>query len=499
MPVRGATNPPLPQVIQGGMGVGISAWPLARAVCQTGQLGVVSGTALDIVCARRLQDGDPDGSVRSALAQFPDQAIARWIVDTYFVEGGIAVGQAYRPVPRYTLAPARRLLELNVAANFVEVYLAKLGHDRPVGINYLRKVELPLPSALYGAMLAGVDYILIGAGSPAEVPELVRRLSRHEDVELDVRVMGARSSDGVGPCRFSPKAVIAQPAAPLTVPRVVAIVASSDLAVALAENPQTRPDGFVIEGPSAGGHNAPPRGPRELDERGQPVYGIRDAVDPVAVAALGVPFWLAGSYAAPGRLREALAVGASGVQVGTAFAFCDESGFTEATKRAVRSRVADGSLTVRADWRVSPTGFPFHVAELEGTLDDPAVAAARVPVCDLGFLRSPYLTPDGAVGFRCPAEPPAQYLRKGGKEANIEGRRCVCNALLAAAGFPQRRPGGATEPPIVTAGHDLAPVAAIARRAGRADGGYSAEDVVAHLLAGHASVPSRHSMAVVPS
>ena len=46
----------LPQIIQGGMGVGISNWQLAQAVSRRGQLGVVSGTALDQMLARRLQD-----------------------------------------------------------------------------------------------------------------------------------------------------------------------------------------------------------------------------------------------------------------------------------------------------------------------------------------------------------------------------------------------------------------------------------------------------------
>ena len=46
----------IPPIIQGGMGVGISDWRLARAVSLRGQLGVVSGTALDTVMVRRLQD-----------------------------------------------------------------------------------------------------------------------------------------------------------------------------------------------------------------------------------------------------------------------------------------------------------------------------------------------------------------------------------------------------------------------------------------------------------
>lgn len=44
-----------PIIIQDGMGIGVSAWTLARAVSRLGQLGVVSGTALEAVLARRLQ------------------------------------------------------------------------------------------------------------------------------------------------------------------------------------------------------------------------------------------------------------------------------------------------------------------------------------------------------------------------------------------------------------------------------------------------------------
>ena len=79
-----------PLVIQGGMGVGVSAWQLARAVSRTGQMGVVSGTALDTVLARRLQLGDLDGHMRRAMAAFPVPEIAQRVLDRYFIEGGKA-------------------------------------------------------------------------------------------------------------------------------------------------------------------------------------------------------------------------------------------------------------------------------------------------------------------------------------------------------------------------------------------------------------------------
>jgi len=480
-----ATAPP--QVIQGGMGVAVSDWRLARAVSLTGQLGVVSGTALEVLCTRRLQSGDPGGDVRRALAAFPVPEVAAWIIDSYFVDGGIAPEALYRQVPRHTISSSRRLLELTAAANFVEVYLAKEGHEGVVGINYLRKIELPLPSALYGAILAGVDYVLVGAGSPAEIPPMARALARHEETAFSVRVQGARSSDRVGDLTFSPAQVMPSPSGPLPVPRVLAIVASTDLARALAENPESRPDGFVVEGPSAGGHNAPPRGPRKVDELGQPVYDERDAVDLVPLLALGLPVWLAGSYGTPERYRDARAQGAAGVQVGTAFAYCDESGFDPEIKAQVRTAVKDGTLQVRADWRASPTGFPFRVAELPGTLTEPEVVQARQPVCDLGVLRSTFVNSDGGVDYRCPAEPTKAYLRKGGREANTEGRVCLCNALFASAGFPQRRPHGVVEPPLVTSGEDMAAVAALLAAHGNGNGngvpaGYTARDVIDYLL-----------------
>ena len=46
------------------MGVAVSNWRLANAVSRAGQLGVISGTGMDTVLVRRLQDGDPGGHMR---------------------------------------------------------------------------------------------------------------------------------------------------------------------------------------------------------------------------------------------------------------------------------------------------------------------------------------------------------------------------------------------------------------------------------------------------
>lgn len=310
----------LPRIIQGGMGVAISGWPLANAVARRRGLGVVSGTALELVMTRRLQLGDEGGHVRRALEHFPFGDAAERILDGYFVSGGKDRRRPFRNVRTFTVDPDLSLQELTVAANFVEVFLAKEGHEGPVGINYLRKIELPIPFSVYGAMLAGVDYVIVGAGNPKEMPGLITRLARHQRVSLLLRVQGLTSADPDIEVVFDPADLHGGTPPAVSRPAFLGIVASVDLAAGLASAPEP-PDGFIVEGPSAGGHNAPPRGPRRIDELGQPIYDERDDVDFAQMRQIGLSFWLAGSYGTPEGLRQALAVGAAGVQVGTAFSF----------------------------------------------------------------------------------------------------------------------------------------------------------------------------------
>jgi len=141
--------------------------------------------------------------------------------------------------------------------------------------------------------------------------------------------------------------------------------------------------------------------------------------------------------------------------VGTAFAFCDESGIEPALRARLLGEARDGGVSVFTDPQASPTGFPFKVAKLDGTLSDAAVFEARVRRCDLGYLRELYRRADGTLGYRCPAEPTPDYVRKGGRIEDTHGRKCVCNGLVATAGLGQWRQDG-REPVLVTAGDDVA-------------------------------------------
>ncbi|MGZ5452281.1 MAG: nitronate monooxygenase [Thermoanaerobaculia bacterium] len=470
----------LPKIIQGGMGAGVSSWRLARVVSSLGQLGVVSGIALDVILARRLQHGDADGSVRRAIEHFPFREIAERVVAKYFVPGGKPKSQRYAMTPMHTLRGAPEVDELCMLGNFVEVFLAREGHDQPVGINYLEKIQLPLLPSIYGALLAGVAYVLIGAGIPIRIPGVLDRLSANQAATYELTVAGASAED-VPRLEFDPTRYFAGTTPPtIERPRFLAIISSNALATTMLKRSNGRVDGLIVETPTAGGHNAPPRGKPQLDVEGQPLYGDKDHVDLEKLRELGVPFWLAGGYATPEQLRNALTVGASGVQVGTAFAFCEESGLAPEYRNAVLTKAHDGVISVFTDPLASPTGFPFKVAQLDGSLSETALYESRKRICDLGYLRQAYRKADGLVGFRCPGEPADAYIAKGGVEADTIGRKCLCNALIANIGHPQQRDRG-PELPLLTAGDDLHEISRFFRNG---DASYSARDVVAHIVDG---------------
>jgi nitronate monooxygenase len=467
-----------PVLIQGGMGTAVSNWRLARAVSQTGQLGVVSGTALDGVMARRLQVGDGDGAMRRALGRFPNHAMAERILEKYFIPGGKGPLEPFRPVPMFSLRPPRELLELTVAANFAEVSLAKEGHEGRVGINLLEKIQMPTLPSLYGAMLAGVDYVLIGAGIPRSIPGILDEMALNHPVSLKMNVQGAGPQDDYR-MLFDPQELMGKPLKRMRRPKFIAIVSSAVLAATLAKKSSGRVDGFVVEGPTAGGHNAPPRGALRLSPGGEPVYGPRDEADLEEIRALGLPFWLAGSCASPEKLRNALRSGAAGVQVGTIFAYCRESGLTEEIKRKVRQGIESGKAEVFTDPAASPTGFPFKVVRLEGTLSEEREYRRRPRVCDLGYLRNLFKKRDGTVGYRCPGEPEKLFLQKGGAPDAAPGKKCLCNGLMANIGLGQVQKEAYEEKALVTSGDDLARIPFFQKGFPAT---YSAADVVRYLL-----------------
>jgi len=463
------------------MGAAVSNWRLAQAVSRIGQLGVVSGTGLDEVVARRLQNGDPDGHIRRALKDFPFPQMAQRVLETLFVPGGKSTDTPYRTLPLHSLEGCRESQELSIVGNFVEVFLAREGHSNPVGINYLEKIHLPHLPAIYGALLAGVTVVIMGAGIPLAIPAVLEALSRHEPAEYPVSIPCENGGRETFSQSFDPARFIEEGGLPevMDIPDFLPIVSSEALASILLRKASGPIDGFIVEGNLAGGHNAPPRGKTILSENDEPIYGPRDVAKLSAFRDIGLPFWLAGSVGSSEGLQQALAEGACGIQVGTAFALCEESGLVPDVRSELVARVLAGEAKVFTDPHASPTGFPFKVARLEGSLSDPSVYEQRRRVCDLGFLRQPYRRSAGKIGYRCPAEPVASYVAKGGGKEDTKGSVCLCNALIANVGMPQRLPDGTDEKCLITMGDDLV---GIGRFCTDGNPDFTAADIVHTLL-----------------
>ncbi len=463
-----------PKLIQGGMGVGISNWELARAVALSGEkrgesvLGVVSGTGLPLIMVNRMQRRDPD-AIR-ALEAF-DPIIAKEIFDEYLPpEGAILKRYKIPPKPEVlvngTPEIKAKMNRLAVAAAFSEVWLAKKGHSGQIGINLLEKIQLMALPTILGAMIAGVDKVLVGAGIPNQIPDVIDNFhqNQHASYRADIRGSKEKLILTLDPKDFG------LVEGDLARPDFYAIISHHLLAMLLRKNDGV--NGYIVEGPLAGGHNAPARD-KEVDAKGQPVYGERDKPDMDVIMKQGKPVWLAGAYA--GKLREAKALGAVGVQVGTAFALSNESGISADAKNLMRDRVKKGELEVLTSAVASPTGFPLQLVQLEGSLTDPEVYIGRKRVCNAGYLvEARGLDEKGNMVFACPAEPLKAYIRKGGKEDETVNRMCICNGSSASSGYGQDG-----EPRMFTLGKDLSPVEDLLTQN---PDGYTADDVVGYVF-----------------
>jgi nitronate monooxygenase len=467
----------LPTIIQGGMGIAVSNWELANTVARRGQMGVVSGTGIDSVLARRLQIGDPGGHMRRALDNFPWPEMARRILDAYFIPGGKEETALFKLNPMKKMKLGRRAAELLIASNFVEVYLAKEDHEGVVGINYLEKIQRPTLPSILGAMLAEVDFVLMGAGIPLAIPGILDGMAKWDVVEL--RLGAVDNPDRHSYVQtFDPKSYAEGDVFPLKRPQFLAIISSDILAQTFVRRASGYTDGFVVEHHTAGGHNAPPRKDRNAPDKVNE-YGPKDEPNLEAIAAFGRPFWMAGGYATPERVRWALDQGATGVQLGSIFATCDESGLLPHIRQDIIDRYLRDDLTIRTDFTASPTGFPFKVVEIEGTIGNAPIYEKRGRICDMGYLRDMYSIDEKKVGYRCASEPIEDFVEKGGTEEAAAGRQCLCNGLMATIGLGQVREDGKAEPPVVTAGDDFSFLDHLLKDGATS---YSADDVIDYLL-----------------
>ena len=316
-------------------------------------------------------------------------------------------------------------------------------------------------------MMAEVDYALVGAGMPEQFPKLFNDFINRQTAtyKLDVYDLPNGYDLELNLKDYVPKEIT------LKKPRFIPIISYDVLAKRFKDSEGI--DGFIVEGPDAGGHNSKSRN-KKVDEKREPVYTDKDYADLKKMLEYGKPFWLAGKYGTPEKLKEAKENGAIGVQVGSDFALCNESGFEKAMAKHVRDFIVAEEIEVMTDADLSPSGFPFKKALIEGTLSQKDIIEKTKKICTLGYLVHAYLKENGSIGFRCPAEKPETFIKKGGDPEDTKGKICLCRALIAACGNAT----DSEEPMVVTLGKDLQTVKKLIQEH---DGNYSAEEVIVFL------------------
>ncbi|MCL4490628.1 MAG: nitronate monooxygenase [Nitrospirae bacterium] len=311
-------------IIQGGMGVGVSLSPLASAVAREGGLGIVSSACLDRLVSKRTGKK----------------------FNTYEA--------AYEEVSR-----------AKAAGGFA-------------GINIMAALVRDYEDSVKGALDAGADAIISGAGLPLTLPAI----QPPKDTALIPIVSSARALDII--CKKWGKIGY-------------------------------RPDAVVLEGPLAGGHLGFKMD--QIDVESNRLENLLPPVKDMAVKYGDFPVIVAGGIYTHGDIVRFMEMGADGVQMGTRFLATEESSASEDYKNAVVG-AKDEDILVAHD-PGSPCGLPFRVIK-QSPMFVSALKRLRPPKCDKGYV----LLKDKEGKFSvCPAK------------ASNEHHFCICNGLLSSAGY----------------------------------------------------------------
>ena len=257
--IRGKTLLP---IVQGGMGVGVSASSLASAVARLGGMGTISSVDL----RRRHED------LMAATAHLDKEPDARELIDT-----------------------------ANLVALDREIRAAREASQGQgwIAVNVMKALSA-YASYVRQALESGADALVVGAGLPLDLPDLA---SGHPDAALIPILSDAR---GV------------------------------QLLVRKWEKKGRLPDAIVIENPRlAGGH----LGAAKLADLGDTRFDF-DVVIPQVRESFkqagyerDIPLIAAGGIDSHTDIVRLQALGAAGVQLGTAFAVTKECDASEVFKR----------------------------------------------------------------------------------------------------------------------------------------------------------------------
>lgn len=311
-------------IIQGGMGVGVSLYPLAKAVAREGGLGIVSSACIDRLLSKR------NGKK----------------LNTY-------------------------------EAVYEEISLSKIQNGF-AGINIMAALVRDYNDSVKGALDAGADVIISGAGLPLNLPAI----QPPKDTALVPIVSSARALEII--CKKWEKLGY-------------------------------RPDAVVLEGPLAGGHLGFRIDQVELESN--KLENLLPPVKEMAIKCGDFPVIVAGGIYTHEDIVQFMSMGADGVQMGTRFLATEESSASDDYKRAVlQAREEDIVVAHRPG---SPCGLPFRVIK-QSPMYVSSLKQLRKPKCDKGYVLMK--DPEGKFSL-CPA-----------KQDN-EKYFCICNGLLSSGGY----------------------------------------------------------------
>ncbi len=311
-------------IIQGGMGVGVSLHPLAKAVAVEGGLGIVSSACMDRLVSRRMG----------------------------------------RKVNIYEAVKE-------------EITLSKIKNGF-VGINIMAALGRDYADSVKGAIDAGADVIISGAGLPLSLPAI-------------------------------------QPPKETALIPIVSSARALDIICKKWEKLSYRPDAVVLEGPLAGGHLGFRIDDVELESN--KLENLLPPVKDMARKYGDFPVIVAGGIYTHDDIVSFMDQGADGVQMGTRFLATEESSATAAYKDiVVKARKEDIVVAYRPG---SPCGLPFRVIK-HSPMYTSALGQDRKPKCDKGYVLMKDV--DGKYAI-CPS-----------KEDNKD-YFCICNGLLSSSGY----------------------------------------------------------------
>lgn len=306
------------------MGVGVSLSPLASAVAKEGGVGIISSACLDRLVSKR--------SGRK--------------FNTY-------------------------------EATYEEVSLSKSSGGF-AGINIMVALVRDYEDSVRGAVDAGADFIISGAGLPLNLP------------------------------------AIAAPRDTALIP-IVSSARALDLICKKWERLHYRPDAVVLEGPLAGGHLGFKID--QIDLASNKLENLLPSVKEMAMKYGDIPVIVAGGIYTHSDIQRFLHMGANGVQMGTRFLATEESSASAIYKKAVVNAQEEDIIVAHKPG--SPCGLPFRIIR-QSPMYESALRKSRPPKCDKGYV---LLKDEEGKFSRCPA-----------KESN-ENCFCICNGLLSSAGY----------------------------------------------------------------